>query len=165
MPIAQIDDTGAATVIGISGPAERDELRELDSSLERLLHQGDERGMELVIEDGRARLRVPSAAVEAFRVVIRKLLEQGTVGVVGVEEELSTQEAADLLNVSRQYVVRLMDEGRLAHHMVGTHRRASLQDVLAFKRERDAKRRGALGKLIRLSEEYGLHEDGRERVK
>lgn len=165
MPTAQIDDTRAATVIGISGPAERDELRELDSSLERLLQQGDERGAELVIEDGRARLRVPSPAVEAFRVVIRKLLEQGTVGVVGVEEELSTQEAADLLNVSRQYVVRLMDEGRLEHHMVGTHRRASLQDVLAFKRERDAKRRGALGKLIRLSEEYGLYEDGREQVK
>lgn len=77
--------------------------------------------------------------------VIGKLLEQGAVGVVGIEEALSTQEVANLLNVSRQYVVRLMDEGRLPHHMVGTHRRASLRDVLAFKRQRDAKRRGALG--------------------
>lgn len=165
MPTAQVDDTRAATVIGISSPAERDELRELDSSLERLLQQVDERGAELVIGNGSDRLRVPPPALEAFRLVIRKLLEQGTVGVVGVEEELSTQETADLLNVSRQYVVRLMDEGRLAHHMVGTHRRANLPDVLAFKRERDAKRRGALGKLIRLSEEYGLYEDGREQVK
>lgn len=165
MPTAQIDGTRAATVIGISSPAERDELLELDSCLDQLLQQGDGRGAELVIEDGRARLRVPPPALEAFRLVIRKLLGQGAVGVVGVDEELSTQEAADLLNVSRQYVVRLMDEGRMAHHMVGTHRRASLQEVLAFKRERDAKRRGALGKLIRLSEEHGLYEDGREPVK
>lgn len=165
MPTAQIDETRGAAVIGISSTAERDELRELDGSLEQLLQQDRERGTELVIEDGKARLRVPPPALEAFRVVIRKLLDQGTVGVVGIEEELSTQEAADLLNVSRQYVVRLMDEGHLEHHMVGTHRRALLQDVLAFKRERDAKRRSALGKLIRLSEDHGLYEDGRERVK
>lgn len=165
MPRVQRNDSRAATVIGISSLAERGELRELAGRLEELLQQDDGREAEFVIEGGGVRLRVPPPAVEAFRVVIGKLLAQGVVGVVGVEEELSTQEAADLLNVSRQYVVRLMDEGRLAHHMVGTHRRTSLQDVLAFKRERDVKRRAALGKLIRLSEEYGLYEDGRERVK
>ena len=165
MAVAQKDKSNIATVIGLSSPAERDELRALEEGLERLLETQGAREADLVIEDGVARIRVPPPAVEAFRVVIRKLLEHGAVGVVGVEEELSTQEAAELLNVSRQYVVRLMDEGRLAHHMVGTHRRASLQDVLALKRERDAKRRGALGKLIRLSEEYGLYEDGREQLK
>lgn len=165
MPTGQKDESTLATVIGIGSPDEREELRALKAGLERALrHQGEcETG--LVLEDGGARFKVPPPAVEAFRAVISRLLEQGAVGVVGVDEELSTQEVAELLNVSRQYVVRLMDEGRLVHHKVGTHRRASLQDVLEFKRERDAKRRGAIGKLIRLSEEYGLYEDGREQVK
>lgn len=137
----------------------------MEEGLGQFLEQPGERKACLVLEDGGARRPVPPPAVEALRVVLRKLLEQGAVGVVGVEEELSTQEAAELLNVSRQYVVRLMNEGRMAHHMVGTHRRAFLQDVLEFRRERDAKRRGALGRLIRLSEDYGLYEDSREQVK
>lgn len=164
MPSVHVEDSPAATVIGTNSPAERDELRELDDRLEQLMQHGGGQEAALLIENG-ARLRVPAPALKALHVLISKLRDQGTVGVVGIEEELSTQEAADLLNVSRQYVVRLMDEGRLAHHMVGKHRRAYLRNVLDFKRERDAKRRGALGKLIRLSEEYGLYEDGRERVK
>ena len=152
------DITSAGTVIRLRNPDQRDELLELVRCLE------DGREVELIIE-GSARLRMPPAVLVALQVVIERLMEQGTVAVVGVEEELTTQEVADLLNVSRQYVVRLMDEGRLAHHMVGTHRRAFLKDVLRFKHERDATRRGALGKLIRLTEEHGLYEDGRERVK
>lgn len=108
---------------------------------------------------------MPPPALKALQVVVSKLLNQGTVGVVGVEEELSTQDAADLLNVSRQYVVRLMDEGRLRHHMVGSHRRAFLRDVLEFKRERDAKRGLALMKMIRLGEESEAHHAERERAK
>lgn len=160
-----MDDSRAATVIGISSPAELAELRELDSRLEQFLQVEDGREAELVIEDGRVRLRVPPPALEAFLVVIGKLLDQGTVGVIGVEEELSTQEAADLLNVSRQYVVRVMDDGRLAHHMVGSHRRAFLRDVLEFKHKRDAKRRMALMKMVRLGEESEAYHAERERTK
>lgn len=164
MPSVHVEDSRVATVIGINDPAERDELRELDDCLEQLMQHVGGQEAALLIENG-ACLRVPTPALKAFQVLISKLLDQGTVGVVGIEEELSTQEAANLLNVSRQYVVRLMDEGRLAHHMVGKHRRAYLRNVLDFKRERDDKRRRALGKLIRLTEAYGAYEDGREQVK
>jgi len=87
---------------------------------------------------------------------VAELLAQGdAVTVVPVATELTTQQAADLLNVSRQYLIRLIDEEQIPHSKTGTHRRLQIQDVLTFKKVRDAKRKEQLDELTRLSEEYG----------
>lgn len=89
-------------------------------------------------------------------------LERGEgVSIIPSARELTTQQAADLLNVSRQYVVRLLEEGRIPFTKTGSHRRIRLRDLLAFKTERDQTRRAALSKLTRLSREYGLYDDAR----
>ncbi|MGR9244130.1 helix-turn-helix domain-containing protein (plasmid) [Rhizobium leguminosarum] len=74
------------------------------------------------------------------------------------EEMLSTQAASDILNVSRQYLVRLVDTGELAGEKVGSHRRLRAVDVAAFKAVRDAKRTSALDRLSSLSEDAGGYE-------
>lgn len=75
--------------------------------------------------------------------------------VVPISQELTTQQAADLLNVSRQYLVRLVDEGKLPCVRTGSHRRLLLEDVLRYKAERDREREDTLDELTRLHEDLG----------
>jgi excisionase family DNA binding protein len=75
---------------------------------------------------------------------------------------LTTQQAADFLNVSRPYFIRLLEQGAIPHTKTGSHRRVRLDDVLAYKRQRDAERRRALDDLVALSQEMGLYELGGE---
>jgi excisionase family DNA binding protein len=67
--------------------------------------------------------------------------------------ELSTQQAADLLNVSRPFLVKLIENKEIPHYKVGTHRRIRAEDLFAYKHHRDGKRGEALRKLARLGQE------------
>jgi excisionase family DNA binding protein len=76
--------------------------------------------------------------------------------LVPLNRRLSTQEAADILGVSRPYLVRLVDSGEIPHEKVGNRRRLVLEDVLEYKQARDAVRRESLRELVHLDEEQGL---------
>jgi len=88
--------------------------------------------------------------VSALRLLINILSETGkgcAVCVTPIHAELTAQEAADLLGVSRPFLVQLLERGDIPFHTVGTHRRVQYKDVIAYKERRDADGREALDAL------------------
>ena len=71
--------------------------------------------------------------------------------------ELTTQQAAEFLNVSRPYLIKLLESGQIPFRRVGTHRRIRFRDLRLFKSQDDLKRRHAADELTQLSQELGLY--------
>jgi excisionase family DNA binding protein len=91
-----------------------------------------------------------------FARVLAELADGRGVAVVPFDVEVTTQQAADLLNVSRPHVVSLLDKGEMAHRKVGARRRLRLEDVLAYRRASYQRSRQAVNELTRLTQELGL---------
>lgn len=82
-----------------------------------------------------------AAAADAVRHLLVELASGASVRVLVDDADLTTQQAADLLGISRTYVVRLIDQGSIPAHLVGTHRRVRAADVLAYQARREARLR------------------------
>lgn len=115
----------------------------------------------IIREQGTARLigpdgettEIPGSALHALELVLEGMARGQTMTLVPHGRELTTQEAADLLHVSRPHLIKLLDEGVIPHYRVGTHRRVRIEDVLDYRQERATTRREKLDELTRLSEE------------
>jgi excisionase family DNA binding protein len=110
-----------------------------------------------LLSAGGAPVEMPASVREVLVRVVRELAERNAVSVLPVHAELTTPEAADLLNVSRPYLIGLLDDHVLpCTRTAGQHRRLRLADVLVYKRRRDAERRAALEEMSDEVERLGL---------
>ncbi|MDL5487462.1 excisionase family DNA-binding protein [Microbacterium wangruii] len=103
---------------------------------------------------------LPMAAYDVLRQVVRAMEHGASVSVEPIDKRLTTQDAADLLGVSRSTLLRLLDEGELSYERLGDarHRRLRLQDVLAYRDRKRADRRSRLDELTRQADEDGLYD-------
>src|SRR5206468_7542057 len=101
------------------------------------------RQIRVVVEDDGDDLVVPRGIVELLTRILSHVATGHSVSVVPTDAELTTQQAADLLNVSRPYLIGLLNAGEIDYRLVGRHRRVRAQSLLDYKRRDDQRRRGA----------------------
>ncbi len=117
-------------------PAEQFELTDEERTvLARLLPESGKGPV--VLRAGQKDVRLPPGVSRAVRRLLDRLAAGEAVQMVSADTELTSREAAELLGISRTYLVRLVDEGRIPARMVGTHRRLKASDVLAYRRDRE----------------------------
>lgn len=122
----------------------------------------DERGVPSLVGPDGGTLPLPTAVYETLRRAVHLMAQGRPISIVPFEHELTTQEAAEVLNVSRPFLVKLLENGEIPFHCVGSHRRVKFADVMEYKGRRDTDRRKALRELTQLSEELGLYDDKSE---
>jgi len=122
--------------------------RESATEIGRFLQRSPEAERAQVRLDGQD-VVLPRQAVALLRDLLAELAQGNAVTVVPTHAELTTQQAADILNVSRPHVVKLLEAGQIPYARVGTHRRIRYQDLLDYKTKRDRESREALDKLTR----------------
>jgi excisionase family DNA binding protein len=135
----------------------------------RAISEGDRRDVQALYEklaksqaklvgpDGRSQ-RLPES-LYAFLVELIADLQAGkSVSIIQSEATLTTVEAANMLGVSRQFLVKLLEAGQIPHFKVGTHRRIYMRDLLKYRAERDGRRRKALDDLVEAEIRDGLYD-------
>lgn len=110
-----------------------------------------------ILETGE-QIKIPFKAVKLLAEILRNYRDGNAVSIVPVGAALTTQKAAEFLNCSRPYIVKLIDQGKLKAELVGRHRRIQFNDLLEFKKSMIKERKTALAELMKDSEELDLYE-------
>lgn len=123
--------------------------------LSRLLAQKPEADRARVQLDGHD-LVLPRQALALLRDLLAEMAQGNAVTVVPMHAELTTQEAANILNVSRPYLVKLLEQGVIPYTRVGTHRRLRYQDVISYKKDLARRSEAALDDLTRQAQDQDM---------
>ena len=139
-----------------SAEAEREAAQDASRALSRLSGHGCVHVEAVAEHQERQTFVLPATAVRLLTDMLAHLAEGRSVAVMPEDAELTTQQAADMLNVSRPHLVKLLEDGRLSFHKAGTHRRVRLRDLLAYRHQRAAEAEAAMDELAAQAQEHGL---------
>ena len=101
-------------------------------------------------------VEIPTSAVRLLKEILDQMAHGNGVALTPLHAELTTRQAADLLQVSRTHLVQLLDENRIPCRKVGAHRRVRARDILDYRRQTESGRRNALDELTAVDQDLGL---------
>jgi excisionase family DNA binding protein len=104
-------------------------------------------------------LILPGSVVQLLLNVLSEVSQGNAVNIMPIHAELSTQEAANILNVSRPHLVKLLEQGEIEFHKVGTHRKVLAKNIIEYKEKIIKQRHEVLDELVSISQEMGMGYD------
>jgi excisionase family DNA binding protein len=140
-------------------PSEADAVLAKETSRVLASHIRNSDPMELRIPDDpspEGTVKLPLSAARMLIRILEEMARGNAVTLIPVHAELTTQEAAELLNISRPSLIQLLDEGKIEYRRVGTHRRIRFEGLMKYKRAAEAARRAALKELAAYDQELGI---------
>lgn len=111
----------------------------------------------LRVIDGEGEIEVPVSALRMLVDILANMAEGNAISIVPIHAELTTQQAADFLGVSRPHLVVVVDRGELPHHKVGTHRRIYFRDLMEYRERRLRQAKAAFAEMSAEAQELGLY--------
>lgn len=111
-----------------------------------------------LIDENGNRTHIPEVLFAHFARIVRLMSERKAIVLIPEDESFTTQAAANYLGMSRQHLVGLLERNEIPHHKVGTHRRVTFKDLLAYEKQRDRARREGLDKLAAEVDAAGLYD-------
>lgn len=147
--------TVLAKMNALPDPRTADMARESAAALAQFLRAVPEQDRARVTM-GDTDMVLPRQAIELLRGVLTEMAQGNAVTILPVHAELTTQEAANMLNVSRPHLIKLLEEEALPFSRVGTHRRIRLQDLLEFRARRDERGQDAMRALAEQAQDLDM---------
>jgi len=122
------------------------------------LFKAGEEDVQFIVRRGKQEsvLAIPAGAVRLLLSILTQMSEGNAVTLIPINKELTTQEAANLLHVSRPFLVRLLESGDIPYHKVGTHRRIKLTGLLTYKKKMEVHSRKAREELTKEAQELDM---------
>lgn len=151
-----ISETGQFNGFELVTPNEAEARQAQESS--RLLASvlGDRTEVQVKLVDSDETLAIPASAMRLLVHILAEMAQGNAVTLIPVHAELTTQQAASFLNVSRPFLIQTLEKGDIPFRKVGTHRRIRFQDLIEYKRQIDAKRLKTLEELSAQAQELDM---------
>jgi len=114
------------------------------------------KSVKLQIQNSKEIITIPVSALKLLKSIISNMAEGKSIALMPTDAEITTQQAAEILNVSRPHVIKLLEKGEIPYKKVGKHRRILLQDILDYDSKFKSKRRKNLNKLAKEAQKLNL---------
>lgn len=115
-----------------------------------------ERTVRITADDSKESITIPLSAFRMLSDILNQMAQGNAVTLIPVHAELTTQQAAHLLNVSRPFLIQLLEKNEIPHKKVGTHRRIRYQDLIDYKNRVDTARLATLAELAQQAQELDM---------